>query len=545
MDFELDDDIRLSPEQVNQIMSLFEGPEQAFADQIMMDSSESPPTANNCSSLQDFSEFADQVMMNQDLNSSQASSFNELQAFSEFADQIMTNQDLDSSHVSSSTEVPAISGLVDQVMTNQDLDSSHVSSSSGLSAFSEFADQVMTSQDSASSQSSPAPIRSSRFQKEQMTFLDNLDFSVFNSGNESTVPAQMPRFQFTTVATFQPQIRQPQIQSASAGNQPIYIEIDEEDIADFNKYGLSNVDFSDLDEPAAVAQMIRQNEAIFVRVNGNKTTHWSSSHPFQTPSASSQSTSSGSFTTSSTAAAGTMPFVRSSEAAEAHASSALPPLSKPGSKKQKSGVKKRSRTTINSAQKEVLLAAYKRSPFPSGPERNQLGLEIGLDPRQIQIWFQNSRRLDKEAGILISLRDERMRREQMMYSLDQAENQDQNQIQNHIQNQNQLQNHFQIQVQDQIQNHIQDQNQLQNQFQMQVEDQIENLFLDQNHLQNNFQIQDQNQLQNNFQIQILDQNQVQNHTQIQVLDQNQLQNESINEAVPLFTFDLPDMPFNI
>merc|ERR1712203_96522 len=63
---------------------------------------------------------------------------------------------------------------------------------------------------------------------------------------------------------------------------------------------------------------------------------------------------------------------------------------------------KRPRTTITARQMEVLKNAYKTSPKPARPVREQLATDTGLDMRVVQVWFQNRRakekRLKKDAG---------------------------------------------------------------------------------------------------------------------------------------------------
>ena len=58
----------------------------------------------------------------------------------------------------------------------------------------------------------------------------------------------------------------------------------------------------------------------------------------------------------------------------------------------------------------ALKNAYQRFQFPDDKERIRLGEAIGLSPRQVQIWFQNTRRLQKIDGICYNLKEERMRR---------------------------------------------------------------------------------------------------------------------------------------
>ena len=59
---------------------------------------------------------------------------------------------------------------------------------------------------------------------------------------------------------------------------------------------------------------------------------------------------------------------------------------------------KRPRVTINNYQRKFLEDMYAVKPFPNSKERHMLGMQTGMKPRQVQIWFQNVRRKDKKLG---------------------------------------------------------------------------------------------------------------------------------------------------
>jgi hypothetical protein len=61
-------------------------------------------------------------------------------------------------------------------------------------------------------------------------------------------------------------------------------------------------------------------------------------------------------------------------------------------------VAQRRRSTITPDQKAVLAESYRMSPFPDKLTRIGLGLKLGMDQRQVQIWFQNERRKGKKSG---------------------------------------------------------------------------------------------------------------------------------------------------
>ena len=52
-------------------------------------------------------------------------------------------------------------------------------------------------------------------------------------------------------------------------------------------------------------------------------------------------------------------------------------------------------------QKLILHDMYRQTFFPSRRERINLGQKTGLTARQVQIWFQNMRRSDKNCGKLV------------------------------------------------------------------------------------------------------------------------------------------------
>ena len=60
---------------------------------------------------------------------------------------------------------------------------------------------------------------------------------------------------------------------------------------------------------------------------------------------------------------------------------------------------KRPRVTITNSQRKFLEDMYAVKHFPNNKERRMLGMQTGMNPRQVQIWFQNVRRKDKKLGI--------------------------------------------------------------------------------------------------------------------------------------------------
>jgi hypothetical protein len=67
-------------------------------------------------------------------------------------------------------------------------------------------------------------------------------------------------------------------------------------------------------------------------------------------------------------------------------------------KKKTSQSTKRNRATLCSDQKMILEDFYRNKVFPNKRERQELGNKTGLHERQVQIWFQNRRRQDRESG---------------------------------------------------------------------------------------------------------------------------------------------------
>jgi hypothetical protein len=52
--------------------------------------------------------------------------------------------------------------------------------------------------------------------------------------------------------------------------------------------------------------------------------------------------------------------------------------------------------SISVDQKAVLQESFNISPFPNRNTRIDLGQKVGLDQRQVQIWFQNTRSKEKK-----------------------------------------------------------------------------------------------------------------------------------------------------
>ncbi|ORE03212.1 homeobox-domain-containing protein [Rhizopus microsporus var. microsporus] len=75
---------------------------------------------------------------------------------------------------------------------------------------------------------------------------------------------------------------------------------------------------------------------------------------------------------------------------------------------KESGPIKAKRRRANSEQLEVLNRVFDRTFFPSTQMRAELGRQLGMNPRTVQIWFQNRRQAmrTKERQRLIKLRNE-------------------------------------------------------------------------------------------------------------------------------------------
>ena len=54
-----------------------------------------------------------------------------------------------------------------------------------------------------------------------------------------------------------------------------------------------------------------------------------------------------------------------------------------------------SRWILDAFDRAALEHAFRLDPFPNASARQQLGLELNVSPRQIQVWFQNRRQREK------------------------------------------------------------------------------------------------------------------------------------------------------
>ena len=82
-------------------------------------------------------------------------------------------------------------------------------------------------------------------------------------------------------------------------------------------------------------------------------------------------------------------------------------ISKASKKKQQpenvspNGTQRQARANITESQRCILAAMYSQKQFPSNKERRALGEKTGLNPRQVQVWFQNVRSKDKKVRKII------------------------------------------------------------------------------------------------------------------------------------------------
>ncbi|KAI9299711.1 Homeodomain-like protein, partial [Cunninghamella echinulata] len=69
---------------------------------------------------------------------------------------------------------------------------------------------------------------------------------------------------------------------------------------------------------------------------------------------------------------------------------------------------KAKRRRANSKQLQILNQVFERTFFPSTQMRAELGRQLGMSPRTVQIWFQNKRQAmrTREKQRLLKLKDE-------------------------------------------------------------------------------------------------------------------------------------------
>ena len=219
-----------------------------------------------------------------------------------------------------------------------------------------------------------------------LSFEDDLALYSANNLSENTSP-ELLSFEFETIEILEQKNSQPAFASGTM-NQPIYHEIDENDLGGFLKFG--SVDLTVLNQPEVASGMFGSNDSIQAF---EQSQHQALSE-----------------------------YNRSSTAASAASRS----LSNDAGRQN--GAKKRA--TIRTEQKMILCNAYKRCRYPNREERAVLGMRTYLNPRQVQIWFQNARRLDKQSGDLVNHKVGRVKKPRKEQEKMSRQNQDHNEDSN-------------------------------------------------------------------------------------------------------------------